>query len=118
MFRGCSLPTRPATSLSGFSFHGPAVAYEAILPNFSSFRRPNEGGNVGIRVLWAGAKMAREVGAVGTIHRAFMQLVMDTDLIDGRGRWVGGDVGEDVRRYGGEDVGHRSRCAMARGASR
>jgi hypothetical protein len=46
MFRGCSLPTRPATSLSGFSFDGPAVAYEAILPNFSSFKRPNEGGNV------------------------------------------------------------------------
>jgi hypothetical protein len=32
--------------LSGFSFDGPAVAYEAILPNFSSFKRPNEGGNV------------------------------------------------------------------------
>jgi len=32
--------------LSGFSFDDPAVAYEAILPNFSSFKRPNEGGNV------------------------------------------------------------------------
>src|SRR5262245_10430150 len=114
MFRGCSLPTRPATSLSGFSFDGPAVAYEAILPNFSSFRRPNEGGNVGIRVLWAGAKMAREVGAVGTIHRAFMQLVIDTDLIDGRGRWIGADVAEHVRRYGAEDVAHVIRWALRR----
>jgi hypothetical protein len=47
MFRGCSLPTRPATSLSGFSFDDdPAVACEAILSNFSSFKRSNEGGNV------------------------------------------------------------------------
>src|SRR5262245_17255881 len=36
---------RPATSLSGFSFDDPAVACEAILPNFSSFKRPNEGDN-------------------------------------------------------------------------
>ena len=32
--------------MSGFSFDDPAVAYEAILPSFSSFKRPNEGGNV------------------------------------------------------------------------
>jgi hypothetical protein len=88
--------------LSGFSFDDPAVAYQAILPNFSSFKRPNESGNgyvdgalkldewtsthafsksvaisrgaERIRVLWAGAKMAREVGVVDTIHRAFMPL--------------------------------------------
>ena len=140
--------------MSGFSFDDPAVAYEAILPSFSSFKRPNEGGNVyvdgalkldewtaqdgtkrhgfaccpgthafsksvaisrgaeRIRVLWAGAKMAREVGAVDTIHRAFMQLVIDTDLIDGRGRWTGADVAEHVRRYGAEDVVHVIRWAL------
>jgi len=65
-----------------------------------------------IRVLWAGAKMAREVGAVDTIHRAFTQLVIDTDLIDGRGRWTGADVAERVRRYGAEDVAHVIRWAL------
>ena len=126
--------------MSGFSFDDPAVAYQAILPNFSSFKRPNESGNgyvdgalkldewtsthafsksvaisrgaERIRVLWAGAKMAREVGAVDTIHRAFMQLVIDTDLIDGRGRWTGTDVAEHIRRYGAEDVAHVIRWAL------
>jgi hypothetical protein len=59
-----------------------------------------------IRVLWAGAKMAREVGAGDMIHRAFIQLAIDTDLIHGRGRWTGADVAEHVRRYGAEDVAH------------
>jgi hypothetical protein len=43
--QGMFIPTRPATSLSGFSFDDPAVAYQAILPKFSSFKRPNESGN-------------------------------------------------------------------------
>ena len=82
---------------------------EGIRPMIANGSRPTK---ERIRVLWAGAKMAREVGAVDTIHRAFMQLVIDTDLIDGRGRWTGADVAEHVRRYGAEDVAHVIRWAL------
>jgi len=41
-----------------------------------------------------------------------MQLVIDTDLINGRGRWTGADVAEHVRRYGAEDVVHVIRWAL------
>ena len=82
---------------------------EGIRPMVANGARPTK---ERIRVLWAGAKMAREVGAVDTIHRAFMQLVIDTDLIDGRGRWTGTDVAEHIRRYGAEDVAHVIRWAL------
>src|SRR5262245_28210714 len=65
-----------------------------------------------IGMLWAGAKMARNVGVVDTIHRSFMQLAIDADLIDRRGRWTGADVAEHVRRCGAEDVTHVIRWAL------
>src|SRR5262249_60057557 len=76
---------------------------EGIRPMIANASRPTK---ERIRVLWAGAKMAREVGAVVTIHRVFIQLAIDTDLIDGRGQWTGVDVAEHLRRYGAEDVAH------------
>ena len=44
---------------------------ESIRPMVANGARPTK---ERIRVLWAGAKMARKVGAVDTIHRAFMPL--------------------------------------------
>ena len=82
---------------------------EGIRPMITNGSRPTK---ERIRVLWAGAKMAREVGAVDTIHRAIVQLVIDTDLIDGHGRWTGADVAEHVRRHGAEDVAHVIRWAL------
>jgi hypothetical protein len=82
---------------------------EGIRPMVANGARPTK---ERIRVLWAGAKMARELGAVDMILRAFMQLAIDTDLIDKRGRWTGADVAEHVRRYGIEDVTHVIRWAV------
>jgi hypothetical protein len=65
-----------------------------------------------IRVLWAGAKMARKLGPADTIHRAFMQLATDTSLLDGTGRWAGTDVAEYGRPYGTQDVAHVIRWAL------
>jgi hypothetical protein len=59
-----------------------------------------------IRLLWATAKQARNLGASNVIHDAFMALAVETNLIDKRGRWTGADVREDVRRHGAEDVAH------------
>ena len=56
------------------SFDDPAVADEAIVPNFSSFKRPNEGGNVvDNRFDWAFFRLLTptlEVGIDGAwVHR-------------------------------------------------
>jgi hypothetical protein len=59
-----------------------------------------------IRVVWAAAKRSRDLGACDAMHAAFMQLAVDVNLIDQRGRWTGTDVREGVRRFGAQDVGH------------
>ena len=82
---------------------------EGIRPMITNGSRPTK---ERIRVLWAGAKMARELGAADRTLRAFMQLATDTNLIDKRGRWTGTDVAEHVRRYGAEDVAHVIRWAL------
>src|SRR5262249_16065006 len=82
---------------------------EGIRPMIANGSRPTK---ERIRVFWAGAKIAREVGAVDAIHRAFMQLAIDTDLIDGRGRWTGADVADHVRGCGAEDIAHVIRWAL------
>ena len=82
---------------------------EGIRPMIANGSRPTK---ERIRVLWAGAKMARELGAADRTLRAFMQLATDTNLIDKRGRWTGTDVAEHVRRYGAEDVTHVIRWAL------
>jgi hypothetical protein len=65
-----------------------------------------------IRILWAAAKMARDLGAWDAVHDAFMQLAVEVNLIDRNGRWTGADVRESVRRYGREDVEHTIRWAL------
>jgi hypothetical protein len=57
-----------------------------------------------ILILWAAAKKARNLGASDVVHKAFMVLAAETDLIDKRGRWTGADVRESVRRFGTEDM--------------
>ena len=82
---------------------------EGIRPMVANGSRPTK---ERIRALWAAAKMARKVDAVDTIHRAFMQLAIDADLIDRRGRWTEADVAKHVRCYGAEDVTHVIRLAL------
>jgi len=65
-----------------------------------------------IRVLWAAAKHARNLGASDVIHDAFTELAIETGLIDARGRWVGEDVREGLRRFGKDDVSHVIAWAM------
>jgi hypothetical protein len=65
-----------------------------------------------IRLLWASAKMARDLGAWDVVHDVFMQLAVEVNLIDQNGRWTGEDVRESVRRYGAEDVAHAIRWAL------
>jgi hypothetical protein len=65
-----------------------------------------------IKLLWAAAKMARDLGAWDVVHDAFMQLAVEVHLIDSNGGWTGEDVRESVRRYGAEDVAHAIRWAL------
>jgi len=65
-----------------------------------------------IRLLWAGVKQARVVADDKVIRDAFMELAIETNLINKRGYWIGDDVGESVRRYGAEDVEHVIRWAL------
>jgi len=59
-----------------------------------------------IRTLWAAAKASRACGASDVIHRAFMDLAVEANLIDWRGHWTGKDVRADLCRHGTEDVAH------------
>jgi hypothetical protein len=65
-----------------------------------------------IRLLWASAKMARDLGAWDVVHGAFVQLAVEVHLIDSNGFWTGEDVRKSVRRYGQEDVEHTIRWAL------
>ena len=87
----------------------PEQIIEGVRTMLANGRRPTK---ERIRVLWAGAKMARKLGPADMIHRAFMQLATDTGLLDGTGRWAGADVAEYVHRYGTQDVTHVIRWAL------
>jgi hypothetical protein len=65
-----------------------------------------------IRLLWAAAKMARDLGASDVVHDTFMVLAVEVHLIDSNGWWTGEDVRESVRRYGAEGVAHAIRWAL------
>lgn len=66
-----------------------------------------------IRLLWAAAKKARDMGASDIVlHDAFMRLAVEVNLIDQHGRWTGNDVRESVRRHGAEDFAHVLRWAV------
>jgi hypothetical protein len=59
-----------------------------------------------IRILWATAKKARDLGASDVVADAFMQLAIEVNLIDQRGRWAAADVYESTRPHGKEDIEH------------
>jgi hypothetical protein len=59
----------------------PAQIIEGVRPMLVNGRRPIK---ERIRVLWAGAKMARKLGPADTIRHGFMQLAVETNLIDKR----------------------------------
>lgn len=59
-----------------------------------------------IRVLWAAAKNARDLGASDVVFDSFMALAVEVGMIDARGRWTGDDVRTTERRYGAQDVSH------------
>jgi hypothetical protein len=86
-----------------------AQAIERTRPLLADITRPPK---ERIRVLWAAAKMARDLGAWDVVHDAFMQLAVEVHLIDSNGWWTGEDVRESVRRYGAEDVAHAIRWAL------
>jgi hypothetical protein len=65
-----------------------------------------------IRILWAAAKKARNLGASDVVNHAFMVLAVEVNLIDEQGRWTGADVRESVRRFGAEDVSHAITWAL------
>jgi hypothetical protein len=86
-----------------------AQAIERTRPLLADRTRPTK---ERIRVLWAAAKRARDLGAWDVVHDAFMQLAVEVHLIDSNGFWTGEDVRESVRRYGREDVEHTIRWAL------
>ena len=59
-----------------------------------------------IRILWSAARSARHLGAADVVHYAFMTLAVEVGLIDARGRWLGDDVRETIRRHGRQDIAH------------
>jgi hypothetical protein len=65
-----------------------------------------------VRLLWASAKMARDLGASDIVHDAFMSLAITTNLIDPSGRWVPTDVRETRRAFGAQDVEHVIKWAL------
>ena len=59
-----------------------------------------------VRILWAAAKNARNLGASDVVLDAFIQLATEVKIIDEHGHWVGDDVRKSVRRYGAQEVSH------------
>ena len=59
-----------------------------------------------IHTLWAAAKAVRNLASSDVVTDAFMQLAIEVNLIDRRGRWTGTDVREEERRHGTQDVRH------------
>jgi hypothetical protein len=59
-----------------------------------------------VRVLWAAARAARNLGAEDVVRNAFMQLAIEVGLIDERGWWLPKDVRPDIRRHGRQDINH------------
>lgn len=78
-------------------------AIERARPLLSDRRKST---NQRVRILWAAAKRARDLGSSDVVHAAFGALAVQTNLIDSRGWWTGTDVRPSVRRYGLDDVDH------------
>jgi hypothetical protein len=67
----------------------------------------------GIRLLWAAAKIARDLAAADVVQNEFMALALRAALIDDKGRWLGSDVAEHRRAFGAQDVVHVIRWALS-----
>ena len=59
-----------------------------------------------IRLLWAAAKTARDLAATDVVADTFIELAVETKLIDAKECWTGSDVAEHRRSYGRQDVAH------------
>jgi hypothetical protein len=60
-------------------------------------------------VLWATAKKARGLGSSDQVHAEFMEVAVETNLINRNGRYTCTDekhVRKSARPYGREDVAH------------
>ena len=86
-----------------------AQAIERVLPMLADAGKPTK---ERVCLLWAAAKMARDLGAADVVHTAFMTVAFDAGLIDKRGRWTGADVAEHRRNFGAQDIEHVIRWAM------
>jgi hypothetical protein len=84
-------------------------AIEHVRPMLADESRPTK---QRIRILWATAKKARDLGASDVVKVVFIALAVETSLIDSNGRWTGADVRESLRRLGAEDVAHAITWAL------
>jgi hypothetical protein len=84
-----------------------AVAY--VRPLVADATKPTK---QRIRLLWAAAMRARDIGGTTATMKAFMALAVETGLINSYGQWTGADVRDTQRRYGAEDVAHVLQWAM------
>jgi hypothetical protein len=65
-----------------------------------------------IRLLWAAAKIARDLAASDVVHETFVSLAITANLIDKNGCWTGADIAEHRRVFGAQDVEHVVRWAL------
>jgi hypothetical protein len=86
-----------------------AQVIELIRPMVADTNKPTK---ERIRILWAAAKKARDLGASDVVHGAFMALAVEANLIDQRGYWTATDVRKSVLRFGAKDVAHVITWAM------
>jgi hypothetical protein len=86
-----------------------AQAIERVAPMLADAGKPTK---ERVRLLWAAAKMARDLAASDVIYEAFRSLAIRTNLIDNHGRWTGTDVAEHRRAFGARDVEHVVRWAV------
>jgi hypothetical protein len=86
-----------------------AQAIEQVRASLADETRPTK---ERVRLLWATAKVSRDLGASDVLADAFMQLAIDVNLIDQSGRWVAPNVRDNTRPFGREDIEHLIRWAL------
>lgn len=59
-----------------------------------------------IQALWAACKLAREFDEYDAVKAAFINLAIETNLINRNGYWTDDDVRQSVRSFGRKDVEH------------
>jgi hypothetical protein len=84
-------------------------AIERVSPMLADARKPTK---ERVRLLWAAAKMARDLSTSDVVHETFMSLAITANLIDKNGRWIGADIAEHRRTFGSQDIDHVVRWAL------